>query len=95
MGFGTVGQAVARILCSRRWPTLRLTHICNRDIARKKVDWVPADVQWTDRIDDVLSANVQIMVELVGGLSPATEWIRRALASGRSVVTANNSVAPS
>ena len=58
VGFGTVGQSVARILCSRRWPTLRLTHVCNRDIARKKVDWVPADVQWTDRIDDVLSANV-------------------------------------
>ena len=92
VGFGTVGQSVARILGSRRWPTLRLTHICNRDIARKKVDWVPADVQWTDRIDDVLSANVQIVVELVGGLSPATEWIRRALASGRSVVTANKQV---
>ena len=92
VGFGTVGQSVARILSSRRWPTLRLTHICNRDIARKKVDWVPADVQWTDRIDDVLSANVQIVVELIGGLSPATEWIRRALASGRSVVTANKQV---
>ena len=89
VGFGTVGQSVARILCSRRWPTLRLTHVCNRDIARKKVDWVPADVQWTDQIDDVLSANVQIVVEVIGGLSPATEWIRRALASGRSVVTAN------
>ncbi len=92
VGFGTVGQSVARILCSRRWPTLRLTHVCNRDIARKKVDWVPADVQWTDRIDDVLSANVQIVVELIGGLSPATEWIRRALASGRCVVTANKQV---
>ena len=92
VGFGTVGQSVARILCSRRWPTLRLTHVCNRDIARKKVDWVPADVQWTDQIDDVLSANVQIVVEVIGGLSPATEWIRRALASGRSVVTANKQV---
>ena len=92
VGFGTVGQSVARILCSRRWPTLRLTHVCNRDIARKKVNWVPADVQWTDQIDDVLSANVQLVVEVIGGLSPATEWIRRALASGRSVVTANKQV---
>ena len=91
-GFGTVGQSVARMLCTRRWPTLRLTHICNRNIERKKVDWIPADVQWTNRIEDVLSSNIDIFVELIGSLSPATEWIRQALLSGRSVVTANKQV---
>ena len=52
----------------------------------------PAHVQWTDRIEDVLSSNIDIFVELIGGLSPATDWIRRAILSGRSVVSANKQV---
>ena len=50
-GFGTVGKSVARILLERPKPCIRLTHICNRNVARKKVDWIPADVVWTESID--------------------------------------------
>ncbi len=89
LGFGTVGRSVAKILCECRTDGLRLTHIYNRGIARKKVDWVPADVHWTENIEDVLPAKVDVIVELMGGLNPAGDWIRRALASGKSVVTAN------
>ena len=32
MGFGTVGQSVARILCSGEVPQVQLTHIFNRDV---------------------------------------------------------------
>lgn len=92
IGFGTVGQAVARILCSTAHPRLRLTHVCNRDIARKKVDWVPAGVTWTDDIDVVLGSDADVVVELIGGIDPATSWIRRALDAGKSVVTANKQV---
>jgi homoserine dehydrogenase len=35
VGFGTVGQSVARILCSGEVPQVRLTHIFNRQVARK------------------------------------------------------------
>ena len=48
-----------------------------------------ADVHWTENIEDVLPAKVDVIVELMGGLNPAGDWIRRALASGKSVVTAN------
>jgi homoserine dehydrogenase len=89
LGFGTVGRSVAKILTERRTGGLRLTHIYNRGIARKKVDWVPADVHWTENIEEVLTADVDVIVELMGGLNPAGDWIRRALASGKSVVTAN------
>jgi homoserine dehydrogenase len=89
LGFGTVGSSVARILCERSNPHLRLTHVLNRNVARKKVDWLPSSVQWTENIDDVLSSNVHIVVEVMGGLQPTEDWIRRALASGKSVVTAN------
>ena len=89
IGFGTVGSSVARILCERSNTHLRLTHVLNRNVARKKVDWLPSSVQWTENIDDVLSSDVEIVVEVMGGLQPTEDWIRRALASGKSVVTAN------
>ena len=54
LGFGTVGRAVARILCEQPPPGVELTHIFNRGVSRKRVDWVPASVRWTDDIADVL-----------------------------------------
>jgi homoserine dehydrogenase len=89
LGFGTVGRSVAKILCERQAEGLHLTHIYNRGIARKKVDWIPASVHWTENIEDILSSDADVVVELVGGLQPAGDWIRRALSSGKSVVTAN------
>ena len=91
-GFGTVGQAVARILSTGTHPGLRLTHVCNRNIARKKADWVASDVLWTESFDDLVDSPVDVVVELIGGLSPAREWIERALMAGKSVVTANKQV---
>src|ERR1035441_5794621 len=89
VGFGTVGSSVAKILCERSNTHLRLTHVLNRNVARKKVDWLPSSVKWTENIDDILSSNADIVVEVMGGLDPSENWIRRALASGKSVVTAN------
>ncbi len=89
LGFGTVGRAVTRILTEHPPPGVRLTHIFNRDVSRKKVPWVSADVRWTDDIDEVFASSATVIVELVGGRNPAGRWVRRALESGRSVVTAN------
>lgn len=91
-GFGTVGQAVARILSGDIHPSLQLTHICNRQVHRKKVDWVAPEVVWTDTFDDVLDGSVDVVVELIGGRSPARDWIEQALAAGVAVVTANKQV---
>jgi hypothetical protein len=89
LGFGTVGSSVAKILCEQSNAHLRLTHVLNRNVARKKVDWLPSSVSWTENIDDVLSSGVDIVVEVMGGLQPSGDWIRRALSAGKSVVTAN------
>ncbi|HEY6302595.1 MAG TPA: homoserine dehydrogenase [Terriglobales bacterium] len=89
LGFGTVGSSVARILCERSNTHLRLTHVLNRNVARKKVDWLPASVKWTEDIDDVLESDVDIVVEVMGGLQPTEDWVRRTLLLGKSVVTAN------
>lgn len=89
IGFGTVGREVAKILCESRNSSLRLTHICNRNVERKKQAWVPSDVIWTDDVQAVLSSDVHIVIELIGGLKPAEQIVRGALESGKSVVTAN------
>lgn len=89
LGFGTVGQAVARILSSGEVPEVRLTHIFNRNVASKRADWVPASVDWTEAAGDILASDADIVVEVVGGLRPAYDWVRGALEAGKSVVTAN------
>lgn len=89
VGFGTVGRAAAKILCEHHDGSLRLTHVFNRNVQRKKQDWVPPEVVWTEDIDSVLNSDADIVIELIGGLSPAEQIVRRALESGKSVVTAN------
>ena len=37
----------------------------------------------------MLASDVDVIVELAGGLDPAGGWVRRALEAGKSVVTAN------
>ena len=88
-GFGTVGSSVARILADSRPAGLELTHVFNRGIERKRVDWAGPHVVWTDDLDKVLNSDADVIVELVGGLDPAGAWVRRALESGKSVITAN------
>ena len=89
LGFGTVGSSVARILCDLKPDGLELSHVFNRGVARKKADWVPSTVVWTEDFDQVLRSDVDVIVELVGGLEPAGSWVRRALEAGKSAVTGN------
>ncbi len=88
-GFGTVGSSVARILVESKPQELELTHVYNRGVARKRADWAPESVVWSEDADAVLAADVDVVVELVGGLDPAGVWVRKALEAGKSVVTAN------
>ena len=93
VGFGTVGSSVAKALTALPHAGLELTHIYNRGIARKQASdaaqYVPPTAVWTESIEDVLASDADVLVELMGGMQPAGEWIERALAAGKSVVTAN------
>jgi homoserine dehydrogenase len=89
LGFGTVGRSVAEILSYSPDSRLRLTHVLNRDVDRKRVSWASDEVLWTEKFDDVLESDVDLVVETIGGLEPAYEWVRKALLKGKSVVTAN------
>ena len=93
LGFGTVGSSVAQVLAASKFPGVQLTHIFNRSVERKRssaaAKAVPASVVWTENIEDILKSNVDVVVELMGGLNPVEGWLRKALSSGKSVVTAN------
>lgn len=93
LGFGTVGGSVAKALRRHASAGITLTHVYNRDVDRKRTSAaaknVPGDVVWTSDIDAVLASDVDVVAELVGGMTPAGEWIERALCAGKSVVTAN------
>lgn len=93
LGFGTVGSSVAKLLAGQKFPGIALTHVYNRNVARKRdsaaAKYVPATAKWTENIDDVLKSDVDVVVELMGGLSPVEGWLRKALSSGKHVVTAN------
>src|SRR5687768_4840426 len=91
LGFGTVGASVARILVERPELAgrLQLTHVFNRDVVRKRAPWMPDSVTWTDDYAQVLASAPDIVVEVVGGVNPAREWVSAAIARGSSVVTAN------
>jgi len=93
LGFGTVGGSVAKAVRTLGVPDIEITHVYNRDVARKRTSSAaehlgPATV-WTDSFDDVLNSDVDIVAELVGGMEPAGTWIEQALKAGKSVVTAN------
>jgi len=96
LGFGTVGSAVARRLARNDLHALSLTHICDRRAETKQALWSdvvdPSRTVWTTSVDDVLTSDVDVIVETIGGVEPPAEWIRAALASGKSVVTANKQV---
>ncbi len=93
LGFGTVGASVAKALSLLALPGLELSHIYNREVARKQASpaaaHVGARVVWTENIDVVLGSDADVLVELMGGLDPAGAWIEQALRAGKSVVTAN------
>jgi homoserine dehydrogenase len=90
-GFGTVGSSVARILADRGELASRiaLTHVVNRGVARKRVDWVADSVRWTDSPEEAFADAPDVVVEVMGGVDHAYTIVREALDRGISVVTAN------
>jgi homoserine dehydrogenase len=94
LGFGTVGSAIARRFTSTESSPSdpQLTHIFDRRAGEKRGRLRADSVTWTSSIDDVLQSDVDVVVEAVGGLEPAVDWMRAALLVGKSVVTANKQV---
>jgi homoserine dehydrogenase len=95
LGFGTVGSAIARRLTGLDSPPhLKLACICDRRAREKRARQPDSldDVLWTDRFDDLLATDADIIVEAISGAEPASDYVRAALLAGKSVVTSNKQV---
>jgi homoserine dehydrogenase len=98
LGCGTVGSEVARLLtthaddlAARVGSPLELAGIAVRRISRDRGD-LPVQLFTTDAAELATRADVDIVVEVIGGIEPARSLILGALEAGASVVTANKAL---
>jgi len=96
LGAGSVGAEVARLLlehkselAARVGAELELIGVAVRDLSTKR-NGFPKELLTTDAESLILGAD--IVIEVMGGISPAKEYILLALNSGSDVVTANKSL---
>lgn len=99
MGFGTVGVGIYKIIENKKDD---LINILNEDLEIKKI--LVRDITKIRKITvdkSLLTSNpneilddpeIDIIVEVIGGMNPTYEYICRALANGKHVVTANKEV---
>ena len=98
LGSGTVGSGVVRVLkenmeeiTARVGTHLVLAKVLVRD--KKKPRPYLDGIELTDRVEDILEdEEISVVVEVMGGLHPAKEYMLRAMEAGKSVVTANKDV---
>jgi len=99
VGWGTVGCGVVQVLQdnadvieSRLGVSLELRRVADLDLERERPVKVPAEYL-TRNVDDILKdPEIQIVIELIGGLKAAKAVIRSAIESGKHVVTANKAL---
>ena len=98
LGCGTVGSQIARLLVankadltSRAGAQIELVKVAVRDTKVKR-DGVPDSLITTDANSIVSDPSIDLIIEVIGGISPAKELILTALKNGKSVVTANKAL---
>ena len=97
LGLGTVGQGVANIISQPkdRHPLvgeLELVSVAVRNLKKKRDISIPDSILTTNPTEIINNPNIQIVVEVMGGIEPAKSLIIQAIRAGKSVVTANKAV---
>lgn len=95
-GFGTVGSGLAKILdmnaeriAKKLGKQVVVKSVLVRDLNKKRAFDLPSDVLFTDDPDAMINSDIDIFVELMGGLDTAKDLMLKAFAAGKHVVTAN------
>ncbi len=99
LGCGVVGSEVARLLtrdgdelARRIGAPIELVGIAVRRLGRARDLDLPAELFTTDAHALVTRGDLDVVVEVIGGIEPARELILAALEHGASVVTANKAL---
>lgn len=94
LGLGTVGTGLCKLIDEnkaliekRLGFSLDVKKALVRDLSRTRI--LPQSKLTTDPQQILLDPQIQIVVEVMGGVKPAGEYIKRALSAGKAVVTAN------
>ena len=96
LGCGNVGGPLARLIDGnadlieqRAGVAVEITRVAVRNVARARDVPLPADVFTDDAESVVADPDVDLVVEVIGGIEPARTLITLALKAGKPVVTAN------
>ncbi len=96
LGCGNVGGALVELLltqadeiAARTGVRLELTRVAVRSTARKRDVAIPDGLVTNDAEGVVVDPDVDVVVEVIGGIEPARSLILQALKAGKPVVTAN------
>ena len=96
LGCGNVGSALVGLLAreadaieARTGIRLEITRVLVRDLTKPRPPELDRALLTTDGDELVTADDVDVVVEIMGVLDPADELLRKALASGKAVVTAN------
>jgi homoserine dehydrogenase len=97
LGLGTVGAGVAQILLDPkgRHPLLSeltLHRVGVRSLHKPRALHLPPGLLTTDLTALVQDPEIDLVVEVLGGLEPARSLMLQAIAQGKHVVTANKAV---
>lgn len=88
LGYGTVGSGLVDLIGNNKGKReIEICSILIRDIEKYKGKKHFEKI--TTNIDDVFNKDIDILVELIGGLNPSLDYIKRALNNKIHVVTAN------
>ena len=96
LGMGTVGRGVYRILNENKADIgqkvgvpIKIKKILVRDLSKDRGLELDQSLLTTDAGDIIDNPDIDIVVEVLGGINPALEYSLRALKQGKSLVTAN------
>lgn len=96
LGLGTVGSGIYRILtdnaydlAQRAGASIELKAVAVRDKNKKRLIDVPSELLVTDPNQVVTDPDIDIVVEVMGGIEGTKDLLLTALKNGKSVVTAN------
>lgn len=99
VGFGNVGSGVIKILQDKKsflkekiGLDIIVKKICDKDVTSKRNVSVPRNLITKDAKEIIKDPQIDIVVELIGGIHPAKEYIMEALKNGKNVVTANKAL---
>ena len=94
IGFGTIGSGVVKILKERKaflkeksGIDISIKKICDKDTSSKRIVRIDQAMLTKNAKEILEDPSIDVVVELIGGIHPAKEFIASALKNGKYVVS--------